>query len=147
MDVEGPTGVGRTAVGMAALRAAEGLRPHRLFDDPYAAAFVAAAPLAVAADAGVAKGDLGAAFALAGVILTRFYDDYLTASVLADRRQVVLVAAGLDARAFRLAWPAEVMLYELDLPEVLRFKDEVLYAQNATARCRRVVVPVDLRGS
>lgn len=133
-------------MGMARLRAAEGLRPDKLFDDRYAAAFVAAAPLATPADDGVSEGTLGAAFAFAGVIRTRFYDDYLTASVLAGRRQMVLMAAGLDTRAFRLAWPPGVVLYELDLPEVLCFKDEVLDAQDATPRCRRVAVPVDLRG-
>jgi len=130
---------------MARLRAAEGLRKDKLFDDPYAAAFVAAAPLAVPAGDGACEGALGAAFAFAGVIRTRFYDDYLTTSVLAGRRQVVLLAAGLDARAFRLLWPAGVVLYELDLPDVLRFKDEVLDANDATPRCRRVTVPVDLR--
>jgi len=147
VDVQEPTGVGRTAVGMARLRAAEGLRTDKLFDDPYAAAFVAAAPLAVPPGDGADEGTVGAAFAFAGVIRTRFYDDYLTASVLAGRRQVVLLAAGLDARAFRLVWPAGVVLYELDLPEVLRFKNKVLDAHNATPRCRRVSVPVDLRRS
>lgn len=147
VDVTGPSGVGRTAVGMARLRAAEGLRSDKLFDDPYAAPFVAAAPLALPAGDRAAEGTLGAAFAFAGVIRTRFYDDYLTASVLADRRQVVLMAAGLDSRAFRLAWPAGVVLYELDLPEVLRFKADVLNGQDATSGCRRVAVPVDLRGS
>lgn len=147
VDVEEPTGVGRTAVGMALLRAAERQRPDKLFDDPYAEAFVTAAPLTVPAGDGASEGVLGAAFAFAGVIRTRFYDDYLIASVLAGCRQVVLIAAGLDTRAFRLAWPAGVVLYELDLPEVLRFKDEVLDTQHATPGCRRVAVPVDLRGS
>lgn len=59
--------------------------------------------------------------------------------------QVVLLAAGLDTRAFRLAWPGPVRLYELDLPEVLTFKNEVLARVGATPRCERTVIPADLR--
>jgi len=51
---------------------------------------------------------------------TRFYDDHLLES---GCRQVVLLAAGLDSRAFRLDWPARTSLYELDLPKVLAFKE------------------------
>ena len=42
---------------------------------------------------------------------------------------MVLVAAGLDTRAYRLQWPTGVHLYELDLPEVLTFKEAVLAAR------------------
>jgi methyltransferase (TIGR00027 family) len=58
---------------------------------------------------------------------------------------VVLLAAGLDARAFRLAWPPGTRLFELDLPEVLAFKDQVLAGHGAKPACERVVVPADLR--
>jgi methyltransferase (TIGR00027 family) len=141
--------VSETAIGAAMMRARESLRPDRLFDDPYAQVFVDAAPTAFAqepldADAeGLAA--LEAAFALDVAIRTRFYDDYLRAECSAGSRQVVLLAAGLDARAFRLDWPADVRLFELDLPPVFRFKEPALARRGAAPRCVRTVVPVDLR--
>jgi methyltransferase (TIGR00027 family) len=58
---------------------------------------------------------------------------------------VVLLAAGLDTRAYRLSWSRGVHAYELDLPEVLGFKETVLTKCAAVPRCDRKVVPVDLR--
>lgn len=144
---EPPTGVGATALGVARLRMVESRRPDRLFDDPYAEAFTAAAPdaLPVRRTAPGGARTVGSAFALHVVIRTRFYDDHLLASCAKGRRQVVLLAAGLDTRAFRLPWPAGVRLYELDLPEVLAFKDQVLTEQGARPACDRVALPVDLR--
>ncbi|MFI9591951.1 SAM-dependent methyltransferase [Nonomuraea sp. NPDC052265] len=133
-------GVARTAVGAARLRARESERPDRLFDDPYAGAFVAAAD-AGQADAGRGSG-AGDLFSDHLVFRTRFFDDYLSGS---GCDQVVLPAAGLDSRAFRLDWPAGTRLFELDLPELLAFKDGVLRELDTTARCERVPVPVDLR--
>lgn len=127
----------------------ESRRPDPLFDDPYAQAFVAAAPGAFPEDqqratsGGLAR--LGAVFFFHGVIRTRRFDDYLLAATTAGCRQVVLLAAGLDTRAFRLTWPDGVRLFELDLPQVLAFKEEVLAAQHAVPRCQRVVLPADLR--
>jgi methyltransferase (TIGR00027 family) len=60
-------------------------------------------------------------------------------------RQVVLVAAGLDTRAFRLDWPRGTRLYEIDLPEVLDAKEHVIRTSEATANCDRVTVGSDLR--
>jgi methyltransferase (TIGR00027 family) len=60
--------------------------------------------------------------------------------------QVVLLAAGLDTRAYRLVWLAGMRLFELDLPEVLGFKERVLAEQAAVARCERRVIAVDVRG-
>ncbi|MEV6832820.1 SAM-dependent methyltransferase [Amycolatopsis sp. NPDC051102] len=135
--------VSATAVGVAALRAYESRRPDRLFDDPYAAAFHAAGrSLLPVAPGETPQGGLGALFAAQVAIRTRFYDDYLLG---AGCPQVGVLAAGLDTRAFRLAWPPGVRLFELDLPEVLAFKDEVLAGQGATPSCERVVVPADLR--
>ena len=59
-------------------------------------------------------------------------------------RQVVLAAAGLDTRAFRLNWPPQVWLYEMDLPEVLDAKDDVIEAAGAKASCEQRTVRVDL---
>lgn len=123
-------GVGGTALGMARVRAAESLRPDRLFDDPYAAALSGEQQV---------TDTQASALAFHGVIRTRFYDEYLLA---AGCRQVVLLAAGLDTRAFRLPWPDGVRLFELDLPEVLAYKEEILTAQPA---CDRTVLAIDLR--
>jgi methyltransferase (TIGR00027 family) len=146
-----PADVGKTALGVAVVRAQESQREDRLFDDPYAQAFVDAVPTAFdveqrAAAAGV--GDLpswGAAFSAHAVIRTRFFDDYLLGAAAQGIQQVVLLAAGLDTRAFRLPWPAAVRLYELDLPAVLEFKERVLTDRAAAPRCRRRSIAVDLR--
>lgn len=141
------TGVSRTAIGVAWLRERERQRPDRLFDDPYAAAFLAEARQVTATDT-VAAGrgdDLSKVFGLHVVLRTRFYDDYLLSSAAGGCRQIVLPAAGLDSRAFRLAWPDGTRLFELDLPELLEFKERVLAERNAVPRCERTVLPVDLR--
>lgn len=57
----------------------------------------------------------------------------------------MLFGAGLDTRAFRLDLPAASELFELDQPGVLEFKDAVLSAQGADARCRRMAIGIDLR--
>jgi methyltransferase (TIGR00027 family) len=144
---ESLTSMAKTALGMARVRAQESRRPDRLFDDPYAQAFLAAAPGAFPEQPAVVGGLawLGAAFFFHGVIRTRFFDDYLLAATAAGCRHVVLLAAGLDTRAFRLAWPDKVRLFELDLPEMLAFKEPVLAAQHAVPQCERVVLPADLR--
>lgn len=135
--------VSRTAVGVAALRAYESNRPDRLFDDPYAAAFFEAGRAVLPTPGGDPLQDgLGALMYPQIVVRTRFYDDYL---LEAGCPQVVLLAAGLDTRAFRLAWPSGTRLFEVDLPEVLAFKDDVLAARGASPSCERVVVRADLR--
>jgi len=88
---------------------------------------------------------LGAVFHAHGVLRTRFFDDYLLAATASGCGQVVLPAAGLDTRAFRLAWPDGVRLFEVDLPDVLNFKRRVPADQVARPRCERVIVPADLR--
>jgi methyltransferase (TIGR00027 family) len=146
-----PIGVGKTALGAAMVRAHESRRADRLFNDPYAEAFLMAAPGAFdaqqrAAEAGA--GDLaswGAVLWSHAVIRTRFFDDYLVDATARGIRQVVLLAAGLDTRAYRLRWPHGVRVYELDLPEVMGFKGKVLTERRAASRCERTVVPIDLR--
>jgi methyltransferase (TIGR00027 family) len=146
---DAPGGVGATALGAAEMRAEESLRHDRLFDDPYAAAFVAAAPplfpemASISEDPEIAQ--LKAAFSTGIVVRTRFYDDYLSTACTAGCRQVVILAAGLDTRAFRLDWPTGVRIFELDLQEVLAFKEAVLGQPGAEPRCVRTTVGVDLR--
>jgi methyltransferase (TIGR00027 family) len=149
-----PGGVGKTALGMALVRAQESRRKDRLFDDPCAQSFADAAAGAFSAET-VAAGEptpggplarIGEVFAFHAVIRTRFFDDYLLAAANAGCRQVVLLAAGLDARAFRLPWPPGTRLFEVDLPDVTGFKETVLSAQGAKPACERAVIPADLRG-
>jgi len=80
-------------------------------------------------------------------IRTRFFDDALLA-VVAERsiEQVVLLAAGMDARAYRLEWPEGMRLFEVDRQEVFDHKEAVLPALGVTARCDRRVVAADLAG-
>ena len=121
MGQDGPLrGVGKTALGMALVRAQESRRQDRLFDDPYAQAFADAAA-GVFSDETAAAGErvpggplarLGEVLAFHAVIRTRFFDDYLLAAAAAGCRQAVLLAAGLDSRAFRLPWPAGTRLFE-----------------------------------
>ncbi len=146
-------GVGKTALGVALIRARESRRDDRLFDDPYAQAFVDTAPGAFPEERRTGKqlaapgplASLGAVFHAHAVIRTRFFDDYLAAAAAAGCLQVVLLAAGLDTRAFRLAWPERTRVFEADLPDVLAFKDTVLAACGAGPRCERITVPADLR--
>ncbi len=141
-------GVESTAVGIARVRAEESRRHDRLFDDPYAVAFVRAATgEPPPGPEPRQRGAAGAAMAARIVLRTRFFDDYLLRAAGAGCRQVVLLAAGLDARAFRLAWPRHTRLFELDLPHVVAFKEDVLRQEQAVPACERTVVPADLRGA
>lgn len=140
------TGVPKTALGVARIRAAESRRPDALFHDPYAEAFVAAAPDAYAEDASRSEAAraVGARIAFHVIMRTRFYDDYLLAAAAAGIDQVVLLAAGLDTRAFRLAWPTGVRVFEVDLPEVLDLKEQVLAGAGASPTGDRIIVAADL---
>ncbi len=143
-----PAGVGETALGAAAVRAAESRHADRLFDDRYAEAFLAAAPGAFDLEQRTGAGVLaswGAALSSHVVTRTRFFDDYLLAATADGLGQVVLLGAGLDTRAFRLPWPDGVRLFELDLPDVLAFKERVLVERSAVAGCERTTIGVDLR--
>src|SRR5690348_17037603 len=142
MSGEALPGVSRTAVWVAGMRAAEHARADRLFEDAFAGVFV------VAAGGGVAPPPAaelpGTSEFLA--IRVRFFDDQARAACADGIRQVVVLAAGLDCRAFRLGWPSGVRMFELDLPEMFAFKEPVLSSLGAVARCGRVVVAGDLRG-
>jgi methyltransferase (TIGR00027 family) len=147
-------GVGRTALGAAMIRAMESRRADRLFQDPYAAAFLAAAPEALRAPGpgprGAVAGLGGLSAAASGfwsqvVLRTRFFDDYLAQATARGVRQIVLLAAGLDTRAYRLVWPDGVRIFELDLPDVLAFKRRVLAVRGGEPRAQRREVEADLR--
>jgi methyltransferase (TIGR00027 family) len=140
-----PAGIGLTALAVADARARETERPDRLFEDPFAHLFVDAAGAAF--DPAPTEGaiDIRAMRAEYVAVRTRYFDDALLAATAAGCRQVVLLAAGLDTRAFRLRWPAATRLFEVDVADVLAFKARVLAAHQAQPTCERRVVEVDLR--
>jgi methyltransferase (TIGR00027 family) len=75
----------------------------------------------------------------------RFYDDYFAQAAGAGVRQVVIVASGLDARPYRLSWPAGTTIYEIDQPEVIEFKTTTLSELGAVAGAEHRPVGIDLR--
>lgn len=133
--------IGRTAWEVAALRAAEHRRPDRLFSDPHASLFLDVAGLAV--EPTEEKRDFVALMAEQTAVRTRFLDDALLAATADGCRQVVLVASGMDSRAYRLDWPGGTDVFELDQEPVLRFKNETLASVTPKAVVR--AVGVDLR--
>ncbi|WP_345351075.1 class I SAM-dependent methyltransferase [Rhodococcus olei] len=140
--------VGRTALGVATFRALETARPDALIEDHYARWFVEAAGdeqfTALLADPSPLE-DLPFFFPGFMGVRTRFFDDHFDSAAADGVTQAVIVAAGLDARAYRLDWPAGATVYEVDQPKVLEFKAEVLAAHGARPRADRRVVAVDLR--
>jgi len=76
---------------------------------------------------------------------TRYFDAFLTDATDAGIRQVVILASGLDARGYRLAWPAGTVVFEIDQPEVLAFKAATLAELNAAPTAEVRTVPIDLR--
>lgn len=137
-----PQGVGATAVFVAAARALESERADRLFDDVWAAEFVRRSGWSPPVD----RIDDDAREVLTAWVAarTRYLDDVVLVAVAAGCRQVVLLGAGLDTRAFRLPWSHPVTVYELDTPDMIGFKSGVL-GNAAPAAATRVVVPIDLR--
>jgi len=77
---------------------------------------------------------------------TKYFDDYLLAAVTSGVRQVVILASGLDARVYRLAWPADTVVYEIDQPQVIEFKTRTLADLGAEPTATRRTVAIDLRG-
>ena len=143
MDI--PTNpIAPTSRWMAAARARESERADRLFYDPLAAALAGPEGFAWLERMEAAAQSEGPG--LYPVIRTRFFDDFLLDSCRRlGVRQVVLAAAGLDTRAFRLGWPSRTRLYEMDLPEVLDAKEDVIDKAGAKPNCERLTVGVDLR--
>ncbi|EST19002.1 SAM-dependent methyltransferase [Streptomyces roseochromogenus] len=131
---------GTTALWVAWARAVEHRRPDRLFADDYAAAFLAAA----GAEASTPPAEFREALPAAVATRTAFFDEHLRSVTAGGVRQVVLLGAGLDTRAFRLPWPPGTTLYELDTPELLAFKETVLARQDAAAACHRTSLAIDL---
>lgn len=151
------TSVGTTAVMVAAARAIETDKPDPLIRDPYAKLLVADAGTGVwetmLDDSMVAKVESidpenAAIFhhmRSYQAVRTHFFDAYFADAVAAGIRQVVILASGLDSRAYRLDWPAGTTLFEIDQPKVIGYKSETLAAHGVTPSVDRREVPIDLR--
>lgn len=146
--------VGATALGVAAARAVETAADEPLIRDEFAEILVRSAGPAWArladADFGWLDGDphgqrlhrIGCDYQ---AVRTHFFDEFFAAAAQAGVRQVVIVAAGLDSRAYRLNWPTGTVVYEIDQPKVLEYKAGILESQGAVPAARRHAVAVDLR--
>ncbi len=144
--------VGLTAVAVAAGRALETARPDGLIADPYAADLVRAAqaPVEMPLDPGDVPSDSDNSLIWQFLsdhmgLRTRFLDSVCERASAGGVKQVVILAAGLDARALRLEWPEKATVYEVDQPAVLDFKDRVLDELGAVPACARTSVRADLR--
>ncbi|BDX34758.1 putative S-adenosyl-L-methionine-dependent methyltransferase [Mycobacterium antarcticum] len=149
------TSVGSTALFVAAARALEAQKPEPLAADPYAEIFCRAVggEWADMLD-GKASGsrgrqlletEFGGHFVSFQGARTKYFDTYFAAAAAAGVRQVVILAAGLDSRAYRLPWPDATVIFELDQPTVLDFKRDVLAEFGDAPRADRREVAVDLR--
>ncbi|WP_301147634.1 class I SAM-dependent methyltransferase [Mycobacterium simiae] len=139
--------VGYTALLVAGWRAVHALSPRPLVRDEYAKVFIAAAqdPYLANVLANTGSNDDETAFPRLYGVQTRFFDDFFGSAGAAGIRQAVIVAAGLDSRAYRLEWPSGTIVFEIDLPKVLAFKARVLGEHGAAPRADRVEVAADLR--
>ncbi|TRW81718.1 class I SAM-dependent methyltransferase [Mycolicibacterium sp. 018/SC-01/001] len=145
--------VGATATMVAAARAVASREPDPLIDDPFAAALVRAVGIdffTKLVDGELTLPETGES-AVASVmtdvmaVRTKFFDDFFTDAAAAGIRQAVILASGLDSRAYRLNWPDGTVVFEIDQPEVLEFKDSTLAEIGAHPSADRRAVAVDLR--
>ncbi|MDT7763951.1 MAG: hypothetical protein QOC63_3371 [Mycobacterium sp.] len=139
-------GVGQTALGVAMARADEASSERPLFTDPYAQLFVDAAT-----ERGwrrPPKSMLDRIRAIGGYTAsrTKWYDEFFIAAGAGGIKQAVILAAGLDARAWRLPWVDGSVVYEIDQPKVLEFKTRALAEHDVRpAVSHYLAVPADLR--
>ena len=139
--------VGYTALVVAAWRAIHTVSPRPFARDEYAKYFIDASGdpylSGLLADPPTSE-DATALPRLYGV-QTRFFDEFFGSAAGDGIRQAVILAAGLDSRAYRLAWPDRTTVFEVDRPKVLDFKARVLARQGAEPTARRNEVAADLR--
>ena len=138
------TSVGTTAVMVAAARAGETERVDPLISDPYAKILVAGAGTGIwefmlddefAAKLADADAEAAAIFEHMGnyqAVRTHFFDEFFANAAAAGIRQIVILASGLDSRAYRVQWPAGTTVYEIDQPRVLEYKTATLSEHGVT---------------
>ena len=145
--------VGATATMVAAARALASTEPDAIIDDPYAATLVRAVgvdfftrlvdgEIDIPADAG---GDGVRLITDVMAVRTRFFDDFFIDAGESGIRQAVILASGLDCRAYRLPWPAGTVVYEIDQPAVIEFKSRTLADAGAEPTATVRTVGIDLR--
>ena len=150
------TSVGATATMVAAGRARATKADHRLIEDRFAEPLVQA--VGIDFFTRWAAGELDSAdvdipdspFGMQRMTdlmaaRTRYIDAFFSDAAAAGIRQAVILASGLDARGYRLAWPAGMTLFEIDQPRVIEFKTATLAALGAEPTVELRVVPIDLR--
>jgi methyltransferase (TIGR00027 family) len=145
--------VGATATMVAAARALASEEPNPLINDPYAAPLVRAVGIdffTKMVDGTITTSDSddgGVARTMTDVmaVRTRFFDDFFTDSGIAGVRQAVILASGLDSRAYRLNWPAGTVVFEIDQPNVIEAKTATMTEIGAVPTADRRAVAVDLR--
>lgn len=141
--------VARTALFVAAVRARENQRSDRLFEDPLSATLAGPEGLSwlAVSETNPTSNYHRDSFPYLEV-RTRFFDDWgLDAVRDAKARQLVVLGAGMDTRAFRLPWPRALRFWEVDTPELFALKEGRLQSAGATSKCARVVVEADLAES
>ena len=143
--------VGATALFVAASRALEANKPEPMVVDPYAEVFCRAVGgewadvLDGKAPENKLMSEFGEHFVNYQAARTKYFDDFLYAAADAGVGQIVIPAAGLDSRAYRLAWPEGTVVFELDQPQVLEFKREVLTRSGEKPTAERREIAIDLR--
>lgn len=147
--------VGLTATMVAAARAVAGRAPGALVNDQFAEPLVRA--VGVDFFVRMASGELDPdelaedeanglrRFADAMAIRTHYFDNFFLDATRAGIRQAVILASGLDSRAYRLRWPAGTIVFEVDQPQVIDFKTTTLAGLGAAPTTDRRTVAVDLR--
>ncbi|MFJ6076024.1 SAM-dependent methyltransferase [Streptomyces sp. NPDC093065] len=148
-----PESIASSAVATASMRAHEGTRADALFDDPLARLLVSARQEVPAEQRGHLADGVNETSSLTQVmgeyvtVRTHFFDTYLKATVQAGARQIVLLGSGLDARAYRMQWPAGTRIFEIDTPDVHAFKDELVARSGLSATAERVPIDSDATGN
>ena len=144
--------VGATATAVAASRATASQGPDALLDDPWAEPLVRAVGIDVFVKMvdGEVRGEDDPLLNRRAMneqmaVRTRFFDDFFTMASESGIRQAVILASGLDTRAFRLPWQPGTAVFEIDQPEVIEFKTRTLSALGAEPTAQRHTVSIDLR--
>ena len=146
--------VGATATMVAAARAMASRAPDPLIDDPFAEPLVRAVGLEffvklVDGEVSMMESDDPNVNPLRVIdvmaVRTKFFDDFFLTSTTAGIRQAVILASGLDSRAYRLPWPLDTVVYEIDQQAVIGFKTGKLSALGAKPAAEHRPVAVDLR--
>ena len=140
---------------VAAARALASDGPNPIIDDPFAGPLVRAVGLdffrrlvdgeILGADADGANAKDMALETDSIAVRTRFFDDFFLNAARDGVLQAVILAAGLDARAYRLNWPSGSVVYEVDQPKVVEFKSAAMESLGATTSVDRRTVSIDLR--